>query len=228
MKNFKYKEPYLENELVVLEVDILPEKYCNFDCIFCPIGRSKNHTDEIQVFDDIEICIEELNNRLNEVSPDIVFINSSGEALVNSEMDRIIDLIKRKDITVRLLSNGYMLNDEKQKSIAWKCDEVIGEIKAITEVDFQKLQRPKDGYTFENHIFNMVIFNNKYRGKFILEITIIKGKSDKDEDIEKLRNLIGLINPDHVSVVTMKGIFGKKLGVSPKRLGEIREQIAKS
>ena len=42
MDNFTYKEVYIEDGKRVLEINVLPEKYCNFDCIFCPIGRSKN------------------------------------------------------------------------------------------------------------------------------------------------------------------------------------------
>ena len=40
--NFSYKDVYVEEGKKVLEINILPEKYCNFDCVFCPIGRSKN------------------------------------------------------------------------------------------------------------------------------------------------------------------------------------------
>ena len=51
MNNFSYKEVYIEDGKRVLEVNILPEKYCNFDCIFCPIGRSKNKIDTQKSFD---------------------------------------------------------------------------------------------------------------------------------------------------------------------------------
>ena len=37
--NFSYKDIYVEDGKKVLEMNILPEKYCNFDCVFCPIGR---------------------------------------------------------------------------------------------------------------------------------------------------------------------------------------------
>ena len=45
---FSYKEIYIEDGKRVLEVNILPEKHCNFDCIFCPIGRSYNKVDAQQ------------------------------------------------------------------------------------------------------------------------------------------------------------------------------------
>ena len=46
MSFFTYKDVYFEEGVKVLEVNLLPEKYCNFDCIFCPIGRSQNKIDE--------------------------------------------------------------------------------------------------------------------------------------------------------------------------------------
>lgn len=70
---------------------------------------------------------------------ELVFINSKGEALVNSKISGIIDLIKSKGVPVRLLSNGYLLGRDEYIEIANKCDEVIGEIKTISEEDFQKI-----------------------------------------------------------------------------------------
>ena len=50
MSFFTYKDVYFEEGIKVLEVNLLPEKYCNFDCIFCPIGRSQNKIDEKVLF----------------------------------------------------------------------------------------------------------------------------------------------------------------------------------
>ena len=90
----------------------------------------------------------------------------------------LLILSKIKDIPVRLLSNGYLLGRDEYIKIANKCDEVIGEIKVITEEDFQKVQRPIEGYTLEEYISNMISFNKQYKGKFIFEVTIIKGYND--------------------------------------------------
>ena len=39
--------------------------------------------------------------------------------------------------------------------IANRCDEVMGEIKVITEEHFQKIQRPIQGYTLDEYISRM-------------------------------------------------------------------------
>ena len=102
------------------------------------------------------------------------------------------------------------------------CEEVIGEIKVISDEDFQKIQRPIEGYTFEDHILNMKTFREQYKGKFILEVTILKGYNDDEESIEKIKNIIKEIRPSKIIVVRMDDEpFNKKLGITDERLEEI-------
>ena len=223
MNNFTYKDVYIEEGKKVLEVNILPEKHCNFDCIFCPIGRSKNKVDTQKSFDEIDISLAELNKKIDETKAELVFINSKGEAFINDKILDIIDFIKNKGVSVRLLSNGYLLGREKFIKIANKCDEIVGEIKVITEDDFQKVQRPIDGYTLEKYINNMISFNKQYKGRFIFDVTIIKGYNDDEESVE-----IKQISPDKIIVARMDDdIFKKKLGISDEKFREISQELLK-
>ena len=226
MGSFSYKDIYIEDEKRVLEVNILPEKYCNFDCIFCPIGRSQNKVDTQKSFDEMDSSLRELESMIENTKAELIFINSKGEALVNDKIGYIIDLIKDKGLPVRLLSNGYLLGRDEYIEIANRCDEVIGEIKTITEEDFQKVQRPIDGYTIEEYISNMVSFNKKYKGTFIFEITIIKGYNDDDESIQKIKNIIKEISPDKIIVARMDDErFKKKLDITDERFEEISKEL---
>lgn len=226
MDKFTYKDIYIEDGKRVLEMNVLPEKYCNFDCIFCPIGRSINKIDTQTSFDEMDNALIEFEKTIEDTKPDLIFINSKGEALVNDKISDIIDLIKRKGIPVRLLSNGYILGRDEYIKIANKCDEIIGEIKAIKEEDFQKVQRPIEGYTLEEYIESMVKFNKQYEGKFIFEITIIKGYNDDDESVKKLKNIIEKINPDKIIIERMNDeVFKEKLGISDERYAEISNEL---
>lgn len=226
MINFSYKDVYIEEGKRVLEVNILPDKYCNFDCIFCPIGRSKNKVDSPISFNKIDVDLNELENKIEETKVDLIFINSKGEALINDKIDKIISFIKNKGLMVRLLSNGYLLGKDEYKKIANDCDEVIGEIKVITEEDFQKIQRPIEGYTLDKYISNMALFNKQYNGKFIFEITIIKGYNDDEKSINELKDIITKINPDKVIVSRIEEeIFKKKLGISDEELQKISKEL---
>ncbi|RQN11403.1 radical SAM protein [Clostridium butyricum] len=226
MSGFSYKDIYIEDGKRVLEVNILPEKNCNFDCIFCPIGRSKYKVDTQKSFNEMGTSLIELGLKIEDTKAELVFINSKGEAFVNDKIDDIINCIKDKGIPVRLLSNGYLLSRDEYIEIVNKCDEVIGEIKTITEEDFQKAQRPIDGYTLKEYISNMVVFNKQYNGNFIFEITIINGYNDDEESIQKIKNIIKEISPDKIIVTRIDDErFKKKLGITDERFEEILKTL---
>lgn len=226
MSGFSYKDIYSEDGKRVLEVNILPEKHCNFDCIFCPIGRSQNKVDTQKSFDEMDSSLKELESMIEKTKAELVFINSKGEALVNENIIDIINIIKGKGLSVKLLSNGYILNLPEFKEIANMCEEVIGEIKVASNEDFQKIQRPIEGYTFENHISNMKAFREQYKGNFILEVTIIKGYNDDEESIQKLKSVIKEISPNKVIIERLEDErFKKKLGISDERFEEISNSL---
>ncbi|HPP14233.1 MAG TPA: radical SAM protein [Acetomicrobium flavidum] len=223
---FSYKDLYIEDGRKVLEVNILPEKYCNFDCVFCPIGRSQHKTDVQRSFPGTDNSIVELENNINALNPDLIFINSKGEALLNDRIDDIIDLIKANGKAVRLFTNGYLLGRSEYMKIANRCDEVVGELKVLSEEDFQRLQRPIKGYTLAEYISNMAAFRRQYAGRFIFEITIIKGCSDGPGSIEKLKDIIREISPDKIIVAKINDKrFEKKFSITDERLEEISRAL---
>ena len=163
---------------------------------------------------------------IERTNPDLIFINSKGEALVNNKSEEIIDFIKSKGLKIRLLSNGYILSNSEYINIANKCDEVIGEIKTVTEKDFKKIQRPIEDYTLEKYIENMAKFNRQYSGKFIFEITIIKKYNDDKESIEKLKEIIKKINPDKIEIVRIDDErMRKTMWVDDERFEEIKRKL---
>lgn len=223
---FSYKDLYIEDGRKVLEVNILPEKYCNFDCVFCPIGRSQHKTDVQRSFPGTDNSIVELENNINALNPDLIFINSKGEALLNDRIDDIIDLIKANGKAVRLFTNGYLLGRSEYMKIANRCDEVVGELKVLSEEDFQRLQRPIKGYTLAEYISNMAAFRRQYAGRFIFEITIIKGCSDGPGSIEKLKDIIREISPDKIIVAKINDKrFERKFGITDEKLEEISKAL---
>lgn len=219
MSYFSFKETYVEDGIRVLEVDILPEKHCNFDCIFCPFGRSYEKSDTQKSFGDIDDSLAELGRMMECSEVDLEYINSKGEALFNDRIADVIRFVKEKRRKVRLLSNGYVLNRPEYSCVASMCDEVIGEIRVGSNEVFQKIHRTVKEYTFEQHVMNMKTFRNGYNGRFILEITILKGYSEDDESVRVLKKVIKEISPDKVVVERSKG----KLGISDERYVQVKD-----
>ena len=156
----------------------------------------------------------------------MVFINSRGEALVHNRIQDIISFIHAKGTAVRLLSNGYLLGQAPYMGIADCCEEVIGELKVTTDEDFQRLQRPVDGFTLNRYICNMVAFRRQYEGHFIFEITILRGYNDDPDSLVKLKRTIAQLKPYRVSLITMEDEpFVKKLALTEEKLQSIKDYL---
>lgn len=222
---FTYKDLYIEDGKKVLEVNLFTDKHCNFDCIFCPIPRPIGSDHQVPDDKDNQASLQELDRLLAETPAELIFINSQGESLLHPLIGNIIKVIKTHGLRVRLLSNGYLLNDTKYKTYAESCDEIIGEIKTAYNADFQKLQRPGVDMSLDAYVENMALFNQSYQGKFILEVTLIRGYNDTDEAIEKMSIMIGTIKPNVLLVVTLDGVFRQKLGVSDEKLSSIAQVL---
>lgn len=65
-------------------------------------------------------------------------------------------------------------------------------------------------------------FRKQYSGKFIFEITIVKGYNDDQKSVQQLKRMVDLLSPSEVHVVTIDyDPFKAKLGISDERLEEI-------
>ena len=224
MNYFTFKEPYTENGRKILEFNILPEKWCTFDCAYCPISRDKPHhkTDAVQAFPPVEDSLAELGRRVLGCAPDLLFINPMGEAVYSDRLPEVIGFCHDLGLPVRLLTNGYPLGDPKIADVAATCEEVLGELKSASEEILQRIQRPVAGVTLARYVNGMAEFRRRYTGHFILEITVVKKFSDDDASIDFFRRAAAEIRPDELRVVTINDEpFAETLGVSAERLAEL-------
>lgn len=225
MEAFSISKAYIDNYgKKTIDINPLPAKYCSFDCVFCPLGRTEIKTDKSYYFPESKDFIIKLENILREENIDFVFINPWGEALANSELIDIIKIIKSCGAGVRLLSNGYIFSYPEYSDVLNLCDQVIGEIAALTEEDFLKLQRPMEGYTLEDYIRNMERFNKGYKGRFILAVTVLGTYLNNEGAADKLREIINRIKPEEYFLETPGEKF-RALSVTPEAIDSIRKKL---
>ena len=72
----------------------------------------------------------------------------------------------------------------------------------------------------------MISFNKQYKGKFILEITILNGYNDSEEAIYMLKNFINELSPDKIIIEKMNDDrFKEKLGISDEEFHAISKAL---
>ncbi len=228
MNYFTFKEPRVENGRKVLELNILPEKRCPFDCVYCPVSRAiaRVKTTEIARFGPVADSLAELERRVRAARPDLVFINSTGEALYSDRLPEVIAFLHGLGLPVRLLSNGYPLGELRFARTAALCEEVIGELKSGREGVFQSVQRPVPGCTLERYLRGMADFRSHFSGTFILEITVVRKYSDDAESLQFFCRATREIRPDALNVVTIEDEpFARALAVDQKTLARATKTL---
>lgn len=226
MDSFYISNIYDRNGMKIIDINPLPHKICSFDCVYCPLGKSVLKSDKQFYFDETAVFIERLSSILDINKIDMVFINPNGEAMSNAQLIDIVKLIKDHGIKIKLLTNGYVLNKPENKKVLELCDEVIGEFSVTKEKEFQIINRPIKGYSLIRYVKNMMEFKQWFKGKFILDITLLKGYADSEEAINKIKEAIEIIKPDEVAFGTPdKDEFKGAFYLNDKVLGEIRDRL---
>jgi wyosine [tRNA(Phe)-imidazoG37] synthetase (radical SAM superfamily) len=225
--DMRVKKVYTDSEnRKVMEINVLPSKFCTFKCVFCPIGQAGEQTEEAFRFNETASFFLSLAERIDAEKPDVLFINSMGESFANDQLEEIITLAKGKNVQVSLYTNGYPLGNPEFARIASLCEEVSGEIKAVNEPSFQKLQRPLTGYSLETYLENMTRFRDGYKGRFTVYVTLIKDANDDPDSVEWIRNALRLLKPTAVVFETFTDErFGKAFGLPDEKLEEIKQAL---
>ncbi len=188
-----------------LGIDLLPEKVCTFNCIYCECGRTTLKTDEIKEWVPADEVIAEVKAYLESNSSiDFITITGSGEPTLHSKIGYIIEEIKKiTSIPVAVLTNGSLLYKKEVRNAIKKADVILPSLNAISEKSFRAINRPLFNLLPPKIIEGLISLRKEYNGKIWLEVVFVKGLNDSAEEILKLKEVIEKINPDKIHLNTV-------------------------
>ncbi len=189
-----------------LGISLTPYKTCDFDCIYCQLGRTNNLALErkeyikvSQIIDELKIWLE--NNQETAQSLEYITLSGSGEPTLNSKFGELITEIKKlTPLKIVLLTNASLLSDKEVRNQLLGADLIVPSLDAVTQQLFVKINRPYPGINVEDIISGLVALRREFRGKIWLEVMLVKGLNDDIRHIRKLKDIIEKINPDKVQL----------------------------
>jgi wyosine [tRNA(Phe)-imidazoG37] synthetase (radical SAM superfamily) len=191
---------------VSLGVDLVPKKVCSLDCVYCEVGRTTKLTVERKEYVKFRTVQEELIHYFDHnPNPDYMTFSGSGEPTLNIFLGEVLRFIKRKrpDIPVAVLTNGTLLHDKNVRDAVLSADVVLPSLDAAMEETFRKINRPADELNFNDYIQGLIDFRKEYEGKIWLEIFILPGYNDGDDELTALKKVIVKIRPDSIQLNTL-------------------------
>ncbi len=188
---------------VSLGVDLSPDKKrCNFDCIYCELDPAK----PVESYDNPpspEEIFEEIKEAVRKYSFDVLTITSNGEPTLYPYLDKLMDMIKPLNYKTLILSNSSTINRPDIQETLKKFDIVKLSLDSADEKTFKKIDRPHKSIKLSDIIEGMKEFRKKYDKELIVEILVVKGINDKEEEFIKLNEVLKDIKPDRVDISTI-------------------------
>jgi len=188
-----------------LGVDIIPAKYCCFDCIYCQIGKTTNVEMARKSFIDPYKIIDEITDAVNKTEHiDSITFSGSGEPTLNSDLGTMIEEVKRTtDIPVSVITNGALLYLDEVRKDLMLADVVLPSLDAVSEDIFRYINRPHSFIEIDTIIRGLKSFRNEYQGKIWLEVMLIKDVNDTREELTKLKEIVAELNVDKLQLNTV-------------------------
>jgi wyosine [tRNA(Phe)-imidazoG37] synthetase (radical SAM superfamily) len=209
-----------------LGVDLVPQKVCNLNCVYCECGATSTLTNERKEYSPAKDIIAELAYYLG-TSPhlDVVTITGSGEPTLNSELHTILSFVKSNfpQYKTALLTNGTLFYIPEVRKAALEFDYVLPSLDAISDANFTAVNHPHRDLFNTKIIEGLVAFAKEYRGILWLEIFIVPGVNDTPDELTKLRETAIAINPTRVQINTLDrpGTVRDIVPATHERLAEI-------
>ncbi len=181
-------------------VDILPRKYCNFDCIYCQLGKTTNKEVGRKSFFDVQAVVDEIVEEAGRAEIiDFVTFSGSGEPTLNMDLGSMIRRVKQKlKVPVAVITNGSLLSLEAVRNDLLEADVVLPSLDAASESVFRYINRPHNLTDLTTIIEGLRLFRQVYTGLIWLEIMLIKDVNDDPEELEKLRAIIQELHVDRI------------------------------
>jgi len=187
-----------------LGIDLTPYKTCNFDCIFCQLGKTTVKTMARREYVPVEEVIEELGDWIKlSGEADFITLAGSGEPTLHSRFGEVIEFARETSgIPVALLTNGALLGNADVRAAASKANVVKISLSAGDSASFKYINRPRPDLVFEDVIDGMKTFREEFSGKLWLEVFMLWGVNSTQKEVSQIAALAQSIHPDRIQLNT--------------------------
>ena len=189
-----------------LGIDLSPsKKQCNFDCLYCELAPAKT-MDSYEDVVSIQEIMHALNSTLGEHQDiDALTVTANGEPTLYPHLSELMDEINevKGSIKTLILSNAANIHELKIQEALQKFDTVKLSLDCATGRCLKRLDRAHTGIDVEEIKAGMLSFKEKFSKPLIIEILIVKGVNDRDDEIKALNEYLLTLKPTRIDIGTI-------------------------
>lgn len=187
-----------------LGIDTIPLKTCNWNCVYCQLGRSVPLVHQRQNYFRPEAILAEVQATLSAHRPgeiDWITFVGSGEPTLHASMGLLIRQVKMlTDLPVAVITNGSLLYRPEVRQELLAADAVLPTLDAGDAELYRKINRPWPELTFERLVDGLIAFRREYPGRLWIEVMLVKGLNDTEQALHDIAVVLRQIGPDAVHI----------------------------
>ena len=189
-----------------LGIDLIPPKICTLNCVYCECGATTRLTHERKEYVPVKEVFSELDDFFrHNPDPDTLTFSGAGEPTLHIHIGEVIAYLKslRPSLPVAVLTNGTLFTDQRVRKELMQADLVLPSLDAATDKALRKINRPRKELRAADYIRGLVDFSREFRGQIWLEIFLLPGYNDDEENLEALKMAVGEIGPQRIQLNTL-------------------------
>jgi len=188
-----------------LGIDPVPLKTCNWNCVYCQLGRTRPIRIERRYNFGVLEILSEVRKALEAHAPgeiDWVTFVGSGETTLHAGLGEMIQGVKAMtDLPVAVITNGSLLYMPEVRYELQAADAVMPSLDAGNAVLYRRINRPHPSLTFERLTNGLIAFRKAYQKKLWIEVMLIGGVNDTESALREIAEWMEKIQPDEVHVL---------------------------
>lgn len=218
-----------------LGLDLLGARVCSMNCVYCEAGPLERLTLSRAPYVPAHALLAELaaweaeRAERGEPLPDVVTLGGLGEPTLNSGMPQIIAGVRRllPGVPVAVLTNSSLMTDAGVRAELAQADLVLPSLDSLVPEEFVRVNRGHPALDPKAIADAVLAFRKGYGGRLYLEILLVQGINDSEQNLELLAAYCKHLQPDRVDVVTLSrpGTEAFARAVSPRTLAHWRSRL---
>ena len=186
-----------------LGIDPVPPKTCNWNCVYCQLGRTTPLSNERRPLAPTEAILDEVRTALTACGDAIDWVTfvGSGEPTLHASLGTMIQRTRAMgSVPIAVITNGALLHREDVRRELAAADAVMPSLDAGSEKLHRAVNRPYPGLTLARHVEGLVAFRKSFAGRLWVEVMLVAGLNDTEPALRDLAAALRRTAPDEVHI----------------------------
>ena len=167
------------------------KKICNYDCIYCQLGRTTEFYTERENFVRVEDILAEIGT-LPPGRIDYYTFSGRGEPTLAKNLGAMIAAVREKtNGKIAVITNAALIDQKEVQDDLMLADIVLVKLDACDDESLSVVDIPAPGLRFRNMVEGIKAFRERYAGRLALQIMFIEENKKYAQAIAGVAREIG-------------------------------------